>query len=337
MTTINGAFDEYQQYVNAEDTAIKEARRRRDLFKDAFEGLDEVDEVIASGSLRRGTHKDPINDVDTIIVYDAVEHPEWGTPGDSAAAALDHTRGLVNEMLGVTSGTKGQEVRLAKPKNHAVKCFLDDPDDPNAFTVDAMPALRRDGMLLVPEALSQKWIHTDPEHLIAEVARRHAEWNRFAGLVRMLKDWASSQDIRIKSLVMEVLALELLPAAGNRPTALKEFFVRASYHVESMVPIEDPAGVCGPIQAELDMVGFGERLREAATTASEAITAVSDNDVPKALAKWHDIFGDGFPPPSPPPSRPVKPNPAPGILPVVPTVVPSEHPTRRPIKDTPQG
>lgn len=337
MTTVNDAFDEYQQYVNAEETAVKEARRRRDLFKDAFEGCDEVNEVIASGSLRRGTHKDPINDVDTVIVYEATEHPDWGTPGDSAAAALDHTRGLVNEMLGATNGTRAQEVRLAKPKNHAVKCFLDDPDDPNAFTVDVMPALRRDGMLLVPEALSENWILTDPEHLIAEVAKRHAEWNRFAGLVRMLKDWASNQDIKIKSLVMEVLALELLPAAGNRPAALKEFFVRAAYRVESMAPIEDPAGVCGPIQADLDMVAFGERLRAAATTATEAITAVSDNDVPKALAKWRDIFGDGFPPPPPPPSRPVKPGPAPGILPVVPTVVPSEQPTRRPIKDTPQG
>ena len=337
MTTVNGAFDEYQRYVNAEDIAVKEARRRRDLFKDAFEGLHEVDEVIGSGSLRRGTHKDPINDVDTIIVYDAAEHPDWGAPGDSAAAALDHTRGLVNEMLGTTHGTKAQEVRLAKPKNHAVKCFLDDPDDPSAFTVDAMPALRREGMLLVPEALSEKWILTDPEHLIVEVARRHGEWNRFAGLVRMLKDWASNQDIKIKSLVMEVLALELLPAAGNRPAALKEFFVRAAYHVESMAPIEDPAGVCGSIQADLDMVAFGERLQAAATTATEAITAVGENDVPKALAKWHDIFGDGFPPPPPPPSRPVKPNPAPGILPVVPTVVPGEQPTRRPIKDTPQG
>lgn len=335
--TVNDAFDEYQQYVNAEETAVKEARRRRDLFKDAFEGLDEVDEVIPSGSLRRGTQKDPINDVDTIIVYDASHYPTWGTPGDSAAAALDRTRGLVNQMLGATNGTVAKEVRLAKPKNHAVKCFLDDPEDPSAFTVDAMPALRRGGMLLVPEALNRKWILTDPEHLIAVVAKRHADWNRFAGLVRMLKDWASKQDVKVKSLVMEVLALEMLPAAGNRPTAVKEFFVRAAYRAESMVLVADPAGVCGPIQADLDMVAFGERLRTAATNATEAITAVSDNDVPKALSKWHDIFGGGFPPPPPPPSRPVKPNPAPGILPVGPTVVPGEQPTRRPIKDTPQG
>jgi hypothetical protein len=337
MTTINGAFDEYQRYVNADETAVREARRRRDLFRDAFEGLDEVEEVIASGSLRRGTQKDPINDVDTIIVYDATEHPHWGAPGDSAAAALDYTRGLVNDMLGATNGTTAHEVRLAKPKNHAVKCFLDDPNDPGAFTVDAMPALRRHGILLVPEALNNKWILTDPEHLIAEVARRHAEWNRFAGLVRMLKDWASDQDTKIKSLVMEVLALELLPAAGNRPTALKEFFVRAAYRVESMAPIEDPAGVCGPIQTDLNTAAFGDRLRAAAMTATEAITAVGENDVPKALAKWHDIFGDGFPPPPQRPSRPVKPSPAPGIVPVVPSVAPSEQQTRRPIKDTPQG
>ena len=60
-----------------------------------------------------------------------------------------------------------KEVRLARPGNHAVKCFLDDPNDPDAFTVDAMPALRQaDGALLVPEKSPKDWIRTDPEDLI---------------------------------------------------------------------------------------------------------------------------------------------------------------------------
>lgn len=338
MSGINGAFDDYQSYVNADDDQVIEARRRRDLFTDSFEERDEVDEVLSSGSLRRGTQRDPINDVDTIVIYEGSEHPTWGEPGESAAQALDYTRDLVNKMLGATNGTYAQEVRLAKPRNHAVKCFLDDPDDENAFTVDAMPALRRDGMLLVPEALSKKWIYTDPEDLIERVGKKHAEWNRFAGLVRMLKDWASKQDIKIKSLVMEVLALEHMPDGNNRPTALKEFFVKAAYRVEALISIDDPAGVCGAIQPDLDMVAFGERLRAAATIASEAVAAQSNNDSHKALTKWREIFGEGFPkPPSPPPSKPATPSPAPGVLPFAPGTDTTPRPHRRPIKDTPQG
>jgi hypothetical protein len=340
MSGINDAFDDYQKHVNADDPQVVAARRRRDLFTDSLGGCDDVDEVVSSGSLRRGTHRDPIHDVDTIIVFDADQHPTWGTPGESAGEALDHARALVNKLLGATNGTFAQEVRLASPRNHAVKCFLDDPDADNPFTVDAMPALRRDGMFLVPEKLSEKWIYTDPEELIEQVAKKHAEWNRFAGLVRMLKDWAHKQDIGIKSLVMEVLALDHMPSGNNRPTALKEFFVKAAYRVESLTAIEDPAGVCGAIQADLDMDGLGERLRSSATLASEAIAAQANNDTHKALAKWHEIFGEGFPPPPPPPpSKSGTPNPSPAVVPLVPGVdpTPTTEPQRRPVKDTPQG
>ena len=197
--SVTNAFKTFQDIVNAVITYVREARARRDLFKGVFGAEDDVKEVVASGSLARGTHKDPIHDVDLIVVYDQDEHPEWGTPGSSAADALDYTRERVNALLGATNGTYEKTVRLARWRNHAVKCFLDDPDDPDAFTVDAMPALRRDGKLLIPEALAEDWVPCDPEFLIAEVADRHAEWNKFAGTVRMLKWWAAEQDTKIKS------------------------------------------------------------------------------------------------------------------------------------------
>ena len=299
---VNEAFDAFQKRVNASDDDIKEARRRRDLFKTAFGGRDDVDDVIASGSLRRGTHKHPIHDVDVIVVFKDGTHPEWGDSGESAADALDHVRGEVNNLLGATNGTVAKEVRLASPRNHAVKCFLDDPEVEGAFTVDAMPALRRDGMLLIPEKINEKWVPSDPEYLIEQVAKKHAEWNRFAGLVRMLKAWAVLQDTKIKSLVMEVLALDLLGDGPNRPAALKKFFVEAAYRVESLDPIVDPADVCGEIQRDLDMATLAERLHEAARLATQAISAVSNNDQAKAVGLWGAVFGEDFPKPPPPSS-----------------------------------
>lgn len=316
---VTDAFDDYQNTVNAAPAAVKESRRRRDLFKSALTDCDDVNRVKPSGSLARGTHKSPIHDVDLIIEYGAADHPDWGKDGDSAADALDHTSALVNQTLGATSGTHAYEVRLASPRNHAVKCFLDDPDDEDAFTVDAMPALRQpDGTYLVPEKNNRTWILTNPQYLIDQVADRHAAWNKFAGLVRMLKAWAADQDTKIKSLVMEILALELLPERPNRPEALKEFFVRAAYKIENGERVIDPADLCGEIQPDLDYDALEKALRTAADKATAAIDAVNHNDHHRAIHLWGEIFGDTFP------KAPISPAYAAPVAP-------------RPVKDSPQG
>lgn len=319
-TSVSGAFSEFQQVVNAEADQVREARKRRDLFKDAFGAESDVNEVLASGSLARGTQKDPIHDVDTIVIFDDAQHADWGSPGESASEALDYTRGRVNYLLGATNGTHAQVVRLARWRNHAVKCFLDDPDDPNAFTVDAMPALRRDGMLLIPEAKSERWVSCDPESLIAAVAAKHAAWNKFAGSVRMLKWWAAEQSITIKPLVMEVLALQFLPVSGGlQPNAIKQFFISANYYIAGGSEVVDPAGVCGPIQGDLDYSAFGEVLGDAADKASRAMNAEWSNDAASAIRRWGELFGPSFP------TGPVV-SPAPAL-----------PPPPRPVKDTPQG
>jgi Nucleotidyltransferase domain len=319
---VSDAFRTFQDVVNVHIDDVREARSRRDLFRLAFNAEPDVEEVIPSGSLARGTHKDPIHDVDVVVIYNGGEHRQWGQPGTSAADSLDHLRGRVNSLLGATNGTHDQAVRLARWRNHAVKCFLDDPDDPDAFTVDAMPALRYEGKLLVPEALSEKWISCDPEYLIAEVAKKHAAWNKFAGTIRMLKWWAADQDLKIKPLVMEVLALNFLPTDSSQPSAIKQFFVSAAYHIQGGNEVLDPAGLCGPIQADLDYSKFADRLVEARDGAASALQLQINNDSNGAISKWGEVFGDDFP--APPAGAG---NSAPVIAPVLP----------RPVKDTPQG
>lgn len=316
--SVNEAFREFQTTVNVDMTAVREARARRDLFADAFTAEDDVVEVVPSGSLARGTHKDPLHDVDVIIVFDGAAHPDWGQPGPWALDALDHTRSRVNALLGSTNGSHDKAVRLARRRNHAVKCFLDDPDDPDAFTVDAMPALRRDNKMLIPELASEDWVYSNPEFLIREVAARHAKWNKFAGTVRMLKWWAAEQDIKIKSLVMEVLALQFLPLDSAQPSATKDFFVKSAYYIAGGGVVEDPADLCGPIQSDLDYQQFADRLTAASKDAAQAIQSQINNGEGDAVAHWRRVFGDAFPASS-----------AAGIV--------AAPLTPRPVKDTPQG
>jgi hypothetical protein len=292
---IDAAFDTLQQNVNAPPEAVEEARRRRDIFCEAFSGDDDVTECVHSGSLARGSQYDPINDVDEIIVFEQEAHPDWGKPGPSAGEALDHASGRVNELLGATNGTHAKEVRLAQSRNHCVKCFLDDPEDPDAFTVDVTPALREtDGTLLIPEKANSKWIQTDPEDLIERVRERHAAWNRFVGLVRCLKRWAADQPSEMKSLLIEVLAIDHLPV-DTRQRALARYFTSAAQAV--LMSVDDPAGFCGEIQPDLDRQAASQDLTKAAEAAWRAVEAEDRGDTDEAACLWRSIFGEIFPEP----------------------------------------
>ncbi|GAA1119124.1 MULTISPECIES: hypothetical protein [Streptomyces] len=327
---IDEAFDDFQRSVNEDVGQTRLARDRRDLFKRALISEPDVTEAFGSGSLRRSTQLKPINDVDIIAVYDASQHPDWGSPGLSAEHALDHTRSQVNRLLGKTNGSHGNEVRLALPRNHAVKCFLDDPDDENAFTVDVMPALRQaDDTLLIPEKLAQTWVSADPEHLINLVADRQRDWEHFRPLARVLKQWRHDVVVtgRIKSLVIEVLALDCMPTSGNRPSGLCTFFTAAAARVNEGV--RDPAGLCGEIQPDLDYDGLQTALAEAAELADRACAAAAAGHTDQALRLWQEILGDSFPAP-PKPASPV--TGAPTLITGAPALI-----TPRPIKDAPQG
>ena len=292
---IDRAFDDLQQEVNAPPEAVAEARRRRNLFCSAFQTDDDVVECVHSGSLARGSQKDPINDVDEIIVFDHEAHPDWGQPGPSAGEALDHVRDRVNELLGASDGTHAKEVRLARARNHCVKCWLDDPDDPDAFTVDVTPALRQaDRTLLIPEKTNERWINTDPEDLIRRVRDRHAAWNHFVGLVRVLKRWGADQNTEMKSLLLEVLALHHLPE-DSRQRALARFFAAATTAVR--LPVEDPAGLCGEIQPDLDREAASRHFGRAAEAAWRAVEAEERGDTDEAACLWRAVFGPIFPEP----------------------------------------
>lgn len=289
---ITKAFAELHKAADAEPKQVREGRRRRDLFRDAFCPEEEIDDVVPSGSLARGTRRSPINDVDVIILYHQHHHADWGQPGESGAEALDHTAGRVHTLLGA-DGTFAQEVRLARPGNHAVKCFFDDPD---AFTVDAMPALRlSNGTLLVPEKASEKWIQTNPEHLIQLVQDRQEAWDLFVPMVRVLKLWTDVQDTSLKSLTIEVMALNHMPGDLSAPQALYRFFNAMENKIG--VAVMDPAGLCGPTQREIDWTKAGDAIHHAARASWEAITAQADGDTDRAACLWRSIFGDSFPQP----------------------------------------
>lgn len=292
--SVEDGFTALQRSVDVPKDVLKAARKRRDVFRSVLPTAADVVKVRPSGSLARGTHKDPLHDVDLIVIYDATAHPTWGKPGESAEDALRRTAELANTLLGEEAG-QSEVVRLTRLQNHAVKCFLDDPKDPDGFTVDLTPALvRRGGGFWIPQRDDNIWVPTNPGVLEDLVKDRHDRWPQFAKLVRVLKRWNVDRGDHMKSLVVEVLALDHLPDA-DRPVALARFFTAAAQAIWS--PIEDPAGLCGEIQPDLDRAAAAAALNDAAERAWQAVNDAGRAQEAAAMCGWRSAFGPIYPEP----------------------------------------
>lgn len=304
--SIIDAFAVLQKNVNADESQVTEARRRRAMFAAAFEHEPGGVAAVPSGSLARGSQIEPINDVDLIWLYDSGSHSDWGESGASAEEALEYAREQVKRLLGSPEalvelfGEEGRTmkwVRHTRLQAHAVKCFLDDPEEEGAFTVDVVPALPRDPRgFWIPETTSSEWIETDPVLLIEEVLDRHSGYGegQFVQLIRVLKRWSKDKGGIIKGLAIEVLALDHLPD-DERPRALARFFQAALAHIGE--PILDPAGLCGEVQRDLDVSAASELLEEAADLSARAIAAAERGEEKQAQCLWHQLLGDVFPEP----------------------------------------
>lgn len=304
--SLDKAFLTLQENINADPLQVEEARQRREMFQLAFAGEPDAVTSVPSGSLARGSQVEPINDVDLLWVYDEKAHSEWGQSGASAGAALEYARDQVKRLLGSEqaliklfgdAGRYMKWVRHTRLQHHAVKCFLDEPDEEGAFTVDVVPALaRQPNGFFIPQTSTSEWIATDPVYLIERVLERHGGYGegQFVQLIRVLKSWSKDSGNLIKGLAIEILALSHLHD-DERPQALARFFQGALEAIHE--PIEDPAGLCGEVQPNLDRAKAEALLEQASDLSSRAITAAGRGEERQAQCLWRELLGDIFPEP----------------------------------------
>lgn len=134
-----------------------------------------------------------------------------------------------------------------------------------------------------------------------------------------LKWWASEQDIKIKSPVMEALALHF-PSDKPHPTSRREAVLRVP-----CMPLRAATKSLTRLgsavhQPDLDYEEFAECLRAARDARVRAFQALNNNNA-AAIQHRGKVFGDGFP------MHPATGRPLPAVAPALP----------RTVKDIPQG
>src|SRR5439155_1308833 len=107
--------DRPRAHLGADDPGQGQAQAvavsAENLFDLVFCRLPHVHDVFCSGSLARKTHKDPIHDVDSVVIFKHSQRPSWAIDGNgSAKAALVEVAATTMELLRVVDGTEAQEV-----------------------------------------------------------------------------------------------------------------------------------------------------------------------------------------------------------------------------------
>jgi hypothetical protein len=303
-------FRSYGHAIQSDPIGMLLAKWRRDSFIEKLKQLPDVAEVIPSGSLARGTQIGPVHDVDLIVVFERLEHPDYGGGRESAQAVMEHLQDELLEQLRPWRGAEPGLLTETELRTHVVTCnggsagrFADVIG--SAPPVDVMPAVREGSHLLVPER-GTGWVDVDPEKLMRQIAQRQREWNYFTEVVGMVQAWAKLNNLNVNNLAIEVMVLGYCPRPGFFETlscggAVARFFeAAAEAHIRSL---KDPAGRCGEIDPGMDYLSLRRALDRAARLARQAMDAEHAwnnrfwirGDVTRPDEFWRKLFGRKYP------------------------------------------
>ncbi|MFJ3490616.1 nucleotidyltransferase family protein [Leifsonia aquatica] len=296
MSTISDVLDDVRSQIDADEEALREARNRLELVRDAASSYPGALRTYRSGSLAVHTMLDPVNDGDGGLVLDRRFHQSLGPEGrgelpSDVASDLQRTIGptIRNTYPGarIDMSKRGPFIHFNAP--------LANGQDP---TVDLVIALtRKDGTgLWIPNLDANKWEPSDPEKHAELLNSGSASYRSIRRrVIRLAKAWNNQfPKPCVSSFMLSVWALEYVAPGMGVSNGLFALFEGATMRVANGQSTPDPAGVSKPLKYLLPDFRVESMLRSATRALEDAFDAGDDeHDVRAALADMYpDYLGD---------------------------------------------
>jgi predicted nucleotidyltransferase len=270
------------------------ARRQRDALRGHLEGEFAVAEFLISGSFKRRTAIQPLNDVDLFVVFDPESEKELR---DAAP------RTILKKVLDVLD-----DAYPTKEKPKAQSRSVNVEFKGTGLSFDVVPAFP-DGVdgYVIPDRDAGAWIRTNPRrHKEHATAANEASGKKAKPIVKALKSWNSRQpSTLVRSFHLELMVYEALRSdPGSYPVGIAKALRAMSNGVLTSMP--EPAGVgpnvdAGMTSTERDRAS--KAFAGAADLADKAIKAAERGDTGEAHHHWYTLLGSGYPEKGKAPSR----------------------------------
>lgn len=311
LTVVGAAFREYLGRLELNQTRIELASSRYAHVKRILEGALGGVGVRQIGSFRRRTKIRPRDLSDALDLDVLVTLSRATSYARSPAEEANSAKALADVFAAVRTS---DVFRAMEPQKDAPVVILEYAD---AFKMELVPAIEDgtgarahpDGTvaLWVPRP-GGGWMTADYDYdanLISGLNQHPQVEGSLVPTIKLLKSFARSKGLPLKSFHLEVLAALTLPrrtaqwnAAGKTwdfPHALAAVLEDAHLHLRG--PASLPESYSLPIDsgAANQLADIGEFLREAASVAWRNCGQASDV---QALNGWLEFFGEPFPAPS---------------------------------------
>jgi len=239
-----------------------------------------------SGSYRRQTMTQPVQDIDLLVVLDATAHG-FTTDAAGATKALDLVLAALDNAYPKTE------------KRRDSRCIVMQFAG-TGIGFDIVPVVQfADHEFWMPDERRGMWIRTNPR----EVQRLVSEANQgicdgwLVPLVKLLKRWCSHCKVPLRGFHLEALAYHALQhAPKNEREGLLYLFDKLRTNVWFTTADIWPTGEA--VSAYLNTsarLSAAELLGAASDTARAAVKAEVEGLTSDAHALWYSLFGDRYP------------------------------------------
>lgn len=323
-TTVNNAFAEFlKNTVNLDSEKTKIARGSRDNLienmkgfsgdEDFFQTYDE--KILRFGSFERRTKIRPIDDIDLMLcmsgegkrTYTEVGNIIYinGCEADSKNGMLTNGTGylnstkVINRLISKLAGLNDYK-KAEMHKNHEAATLQ---LKSYTWNFDVVPCFYTNtDYYLIPDGTGN-WKKTDPRidnDRTTTINQKHN--GKLLELIRLVKYWNNRKvTLKIGSYLLECMVLsryENMQTPDNWWIDL-QFKDTLNYLSSAILSdVNDPKGMQGNLNGFSweDRCKISNAFSKAYNTAKEAAKCEIDNkDQKGAIAKWREVFGDGFP------------------------------------------
>lgn len=286
-TTINSAFEKLKTNLEITDLQESTVSIRQNNVREVMKAGMEVMDSFLTGSYSRKTLIAPLSEADIDIFF--VLAPIYFNPNQNHCQAklLDLVKTTLKRAFTRTPdiSRNGQAVTIK---------FTD-------FMVDVVPAFnRKGGGYLIPNAVNQTWISTDPKiHVQMMSLHNKRQQGRLVPLIKMIKGWNKKNGHFFQSFHLEVLAHQIYNnmQINDYPLAMQFFFEKARGLITQNNP--DPAGYGGNVGSYINtqnkMTEAIAKMQQSYEKVLKAGYAADKLNLRESFEYWQKIFGDYFP------------------------------------------
>jgi len=288
--SISQAFETLRANLEITDLQGETVSTRQQNVRKIVESGLSVTDSFLTGSYKRSTMIAPLSeaDIDVFMVLDNqyfYRHDAGNNMGQ--AGLLDLVKRTLRETY-----TKTPDISR---NGQAVTIRFED------FMVDVVPGFNRQGGgFLIPNAITQSWISTDPKKHVDLFSNANAAHDGdFIPLVKMIKAWNKNIGQHFRSFHLEVMVLQILDnvTISDFPAGVRYFFDKGREKIKYQTA--DPAGFSGDVGSYISSAAqIQEAIGRFQTAFDRAIKAedyAKRGYVPDAIGEWKKIFGDYFP------------------------------------------